>query len=245
MRTLVSRIVFHMKGARRASICSSMSGDIGVDAVDPAGHVREQELVIVGEIPLERSAQLILLLLTWTGAVDSRYGSTADQGRTGREDSSSRLWRPARALGTHAKQGPSTGHSAVGLRQRGMSPDAEATFHRASCTLGNQVVRASDGPPFRQERRPTRLCRTPGAGSGLLAEASTLRAGRSCPGWRPGGPGASKNRPLPLRDNNNDRVRETCPHRLHPRLPVHARQIELGVTIAYYPRPTTDTSVDH
>jgi len=29
-----------------------------------------------------------------------------------------------------------------------MSPDAEATFHRASCTLGNQVVAASDGPPF-------------------------------------------------------------------------------------------------
>ena len=52
MRTLVSRIVFHMKGARRASICSPMSGDIGVDAVDPAQHVREQELVMVGEIPL-------------------------------------------------------------------------------------------------------------------------------------------------------------------------------------------------
>jgi hypothetical protein len=33
-----------MKGARRASICSSMSGDIGVDAVDPAQRVREQEL---------------------------------------------------------------------------------------------------------------------------------------------------------------------------------------------------------
>jgi hypothetical protein len=82
-----------------------------------------------------------------------------------------RLWRPAQALGTHAKQGPSTGHSAVGLRQgREMSPDAEATFHRASCTLGNQVVAASDGPPFRQECRPTRVCRTPGAGSGLLAE---------------------------------------------------------------------------
>src|SRR6476619_171175 len=30
-----------------------------------------------------------------------------------------------------------------------MSSDAEATFHRASCTLGNQVVRASDGSPFR------------------------------------------------------------------------------------------------
>ena len=60
---------------------------------------------------------------------------------------------------------------------REMSADAEATFHRASCTLGNQVIGASDGPPFRQESRPTRVCRTPGAGSGLLAEASTLRAG--------------------------------------------------------------------
>ena len=44
MRTLVSRIAFHMKGARRASICSPMSGDIGVDAVDPAQHGRAQEL---------------------------------------------------------------------------------------------------------------------------------------------------------------------------------------------------------
>jgi hypothetical protein len=123
MRTPVSRIVFHMKGARRASICSSMSGDIGVDAVDPAEHVREQELVMVGEMPVQRLAQLILLLLylcfTWIGGVDLRYGSTADQGRSGREVSSSRLWRPARVLGTHAKQGPSTGHSAVGLRQAG------------------------------------------------------------------------------------------------------------------------------
>jgi hypothetical protein len=57
--TLVSRIVFHMKGARRASICSSMSGDIGVAAVDPAAHVRGQGLVMVGEMPVERSAQLI------------------------------------------------------------------------------------------------------------------------------------------------------------------------------------------
>ena len=40
-----------------------MWGDIGVDAVDPAEHVRGQELVIVGEMPVERSAQLILLLL--------------------------------------------------------------------------------------------------------------------------------------------------------------------------------------
>jgi hypothetical protein len=45
MRTLVSRIAFHLKGARRASICSPMSGDIGVDAGDPAQRVREQENV--------------------------------------------------------------------------------------------------------------------------------------------------------------------------------------------------------
>ena len=51
MRTLVSPIVFHMKGARRASICSSMSGDIGVDAGAPTQHVREGELVMIGEMP--------------------------------------------------------------------------------------------------------------------------------------------------------------------------------------------------
>jgi hypothetical protein len=62
MRTLVSRIDFHIKGATRASICSSMSGDIGVDAGAPAQHGREGELVMVGEMPVERSAQLILLL---------------------------------------------------------------------------------------------------------------------------------------------------------------------------------------
>ena len=61
MRTLVFSIVFHMKGARHASICSSMSGDIGVDAVDRAEHVRGPELVMVGEMPVECSAQRILL----------------------------------------------------------------------------------------------------------------------------------------------------------------------------------------
>jgi hypothetical protein len=61
MRTLVSRIAFHMQGARRASICSPMSGDIGVDAGDPADRVREQESVMVGELPDLRWAQVILL----------------------------------------------------------------------------------------------------------------------------------------------------------------------------------------
>jgi len=40
-----------MKEARRASICWSMSGDIGVDAGDPAQRGREQESVMVGEMP--------------------------------------------------------------------------------------------------------------------------------------------------------------------------------------------------
>jgi hypothetical protein len=62
MRTLVSRIVFHIGGGQTRLDLPSMSGDIGVDAVDPAQHGREQELVMVGEMPVERSAQLILLL---------------------------------------------------------------------------------------------------------------------------------------------------------------------------------------
>src|SRR6478609_44256 len=126
-----------------------MSGDIGVDAVDPAEHGCAQESVMVGELPVERSAQRIWRLYRDRRGVDLRYGSMADQGRTGRKGSSSRLWRPARAPGTHAKQGPSTGHSAVGLRQAGhtlLTPRPHFTAHHAR--LVTKVVRASDGPPF-------------------------------------------------------------------------------------------------
>jgi hypothetical protein len=101
---------------------------------------------MVGEMPVERSAQLIFLILTWTGGVGSGYGSTADQGRTGREVSSSRLWRPARALGTHAKQGPSTGHSAVGLRQAGkclLTPRPHFTAHHARLVTRWFVLRTA------------------------------------------------------------------------------------------------------
>ena len=133
MRTLVSRIAFHMKGARRASICSPMSGDIGVDAGDPAQHRREQELVMVGEMPVKRSAQLILLLyLDKRRRPEVRIHGRPRSDR--REDSSSRLWRPARALGTHAKQGPPTGHSAAGLRPAAkclLTPRPHFTAHHA------------------------------------------------------------------------------------------------------------------
>jgi hypothetical protein len=70
----VSRILVHRKGAKRALIRSSMSGDIGVDAGDPAEHGRKRIWVIVGQMPVERSAQLISLLLyrcfTWISGVN-------------------------------------------------------------------------------------------------------------------------------------------------------------------------------
>ena len=62
MRTCYPGSSSACKGARRASICSSMSGNIGVDAGDPAQRVRDGELVMVGEMPVERAALLILLL---------------------------------------------------------------------------------------------------------------------------------------------------------------------------------------
>ena len=132
---------------------------------------------MVGEMPVERSAQPILLLY-----LDDRRRLKARIHGRPRSDRKRRFLLSAVAPSTstrHPREArPINWAQRGGLASGGkLSPDAEATFHRASCTLGNQVVRASDGPPFRQERRPTRVCRTPGAGSGLLAEASTLRAG--------------------------------------------------------------------
>ena len=136
MRTLVSRIAFHRKGARRASICSPMSGDIGVDAGDPAQHGREQELVMVGEMPVERSAQLISLLLylcfTWIGGVELKV-RIHGRPRSDRKRSfllsavapstSTRHPRKARPINWAQRGGLASG--------RETSPDAEATFHRA------------------------------------------------------------------------------------------------------------------
>src|SRR6185437_13639970 len=100
---------------------------------------------MVGEMPVKRSANSFCCF-TWINGVDLRYGSTADQGRTGREDSSSRLWRPARSLGTHAKRGPSTGHSAVGLRQAGntlLTPRPHFTAHHARLVTRWFVLRTA------------------------------------------------------------------------------------------------------
>ena len=136
MRTLVSRIVFHIKGARRASICSSMSGDIGVDAGDPAQRVREQELVMVGEMPVERSAQLILLLLylcfTWINGVHLKvriHGRPRSERKRSfllsavAPSTSTRHPREARPINWAQRGGLASGGK--------YSADAEATFHGA------------------------------------------------------------------------------------------------------------------
>jgi hypothetical protein len=167
-----------MKGSRRASILLVDVGRYRRRCCRSGPNMcAAQELLMVGEMPVERSAQLILLLyLDKRGRPKVRIHGRPRSDRKKRfllsavaPSTSTRHPRKARPINWAQRGGLASG--------REMSPDAEATFHRASCTLGNQVVAASDGVPFRQERRPTRVCRTPGAGSGLLAEASTLRAG--------------------------------------------------------------------
>jgi hypothetical protein len=121
-----------------------------------------------------RCDEVALELNRRIGGVDSRYGSTADQGRTGREVSSSRLWHPARTLGTHAKQGPSTGHSAVGLRQAGnalLTPRPHFTAHHARLVTRWFVLRTA----LHFVRSAVRLvyAELPGAGSGLLADSAS------------------------------------------------------------------------
>jgi hypothetical protein len=174
----VSRIAFHRKG-----------GQTRLDLLADVGRYRRRcwrsgptwARTGIGDgrrdAPLNARAQLILLLY-----LDKRGRSTVRihgrPSRTGRKDSSSRLWRPARALGTHAKQGPSTGHSAVGLRQAGnslLTPRPHFTAHDARLVTRWLLLRTA----LLFVRRAVRLvyAGTPRAGSGLLAEASTLRAG--------------------------------------------------------------------
>jgi hypothetical protein len=142
---------------------------------------------MVGEMPVELLAQLLLLLYP-----DRRGRPKVRIHGRPRSDRKRRFLLSAVAPSTSTRH-PREARPINWAQRGGLASGGECLltprphFTAPSCTLGNQVVRASDGSPFRQERRPTRLCRTPGAGSSLLAEASTLRAGRSCPGWRPGG----------------------------------------------------------
>jgi hypothetical protein len=85
---------------------------------------------MVGEMPVERSAQLILLLLY----LDRRGRPKVRIHGRPRSDRKRRFLLSAVAPSTSTRHPREArpGHSAVGLRQGGeMSPDAEATFHRA------------------------------------------------------------------------------------------------------------------
>ena len=178
MRTLVSPIAFHTKGARRASICSPMSGDIGVDAGGPAQHGREQELVMVGEMPVERSAQLILLLyLDKRGRPKVRIHGRPRSDRKRRfllsavaPSTSTRHPRKARPINWAQRGGPASGRANVSL-----TPRPHFTAHHARLVTRWFVLRTA----LLFVRSAVRLvyAELPGPGCGLLAEAKTLRAG--------------------------------------------------------------------
>ena len=141
---------------------------------------RGQELVMVGgEMPVEPSAQLISQLLY----LRRRTLKERINGRP-RSDRKRRFLLSAVAPSTSTRH-PREAKPTYWARRGGLASrpgncvlTPRPHFTAPSCTLGNRVVGASDGPPFRQERRPTRICPTPGAGSGRLAEASALRACR-------------------------------------------------------------------
>ena len=63
MRTLAPRIAFHLKGTRRASIRSFDAGRYRRRCCRSGPTWARTELVMVGEMPVERSAHLVLLLL--------------------------------------------------------------------------------------------------------------------------------------------------------------------------------------
>jgi len=130
---------------------------------------------MVGEMPVERSTQL--LLLTWT----RRRLRERIHGRP-RSDRKKRFLLSAVAPSTitrHPREAkPINGHSAVGLRQaRNSLLTPRPHFAAPSCTLVTRWLLLRTALLFHQERRPTRVCRTPGVEAVCSPQASTLRAG--------------------------------------------------------------------
>ena len=112
---------------------------------------------MVGAMPVERSAQLILLLyLDRRGRPKVRIHGRPRSDRKRRfllsavaPSTSTRHPREARPINWAQRGGLASGGE--------LSLTPRPHFTAPSCTPGNQVVAASDGSPFRQERRPT-LC---------------------------------------------------------------------------------------
>src|ERR1700716_2035359 len=129
-------------------------------------------IALASQIPVERSAQLVLLLLY----LDKRGRPKARIHGRPRSDRKRRFLLSAVAPSTSARH-PREARP-INWAQRGGLASGEGTlslltprphFTAPSRTLGNQVVGASDGPPVRQERRPTRVCRTHRLDSALPA----------------------------------------------------------------------------
>jgi hypothetical protein len=145
---------------RSARRCQAISASM---LIDPAEHLLDQEWVMVGEMAVERWAQLVFLLLY----LDRRRFKVRIHGRP-RSDRKKRFLLSAVAPSTSARH-PREARPINWAQRGGLASDGETVlltprphFTAPSCTLGNQVVAASDGAPFREERRPTRVCRTPG-----------------------------------------------------------------------------------
>ena len=173
MRTLVSEIVFHMKGPdapRSARGCRAISAS-------PRSFLAGRTCARTGIGDGRRRDALVGLDLLVFYPHRCRLKARI-HGRP-RSDRKRRFLLSAVAFSTSTRHPREA--KPIHWAQRGglacrpgncvLTPRPH--FTAPSCTLGNREVCASDGTLFRQERRPTRVCRTPGPGSGLLAAAPT------------------------------------------------------------------------
>jgi hypothetical protein len=162
MRTLVSRIVFHMKG-----------GQTRLDRLVDVG-CAQQELVMVGEMPVERSTQLLLLCL------DRRRLKVRIHGRP-RSDRKKRFLLSAVAPSTitrHPRKArPINWAQCGGLASGGNSLlTPRPHFTALSCSLVTRWLVLRTALLFVRSAVRLAYAELPAAGSGLLAEAITLRA---------------------------------------------------------------------
>ena len=162
MRTLVSRIAFHRKGAQTRL---DLLADVGryrrrcwrsgpTWARTGIGDGRRDARLTFG--PTHFTVALPVLYLDRRGRLKVRIHGRPRSDRKRSfllsavaPSTSTRHPRKARPINWAQRGGLASGRGKCLLTPR-------PHFTVPSCTLGNQVVRASDGSPFRQERRPTR-----------------------------------------------------------------------------------------
>src|SRR6478752_2146985 len=163
-----------------------MSGDIGVDAGGPAQHGREQELVMVGEMPVERSAHLILLLnLDKRGRPKVRIHGRPRSDRKRRfllsavaPSTSTRHPRKARPINWAQRGGLASGRANVSL-----TPRPHFTAHHARLVTRWFVLRTA----LLFVRSAVRLvyAELPGPVAVGSPKQAHCELGDRVPGWRP------------------------------------------------------------